>query len=325
MKKFIRTIAAVGIAFAATLVATPADAATFTWSSRPLTNLDSAGTRITGSITNFPTKSGLYIFQCVKAKVAGERPASDTCFDLAWVTAAGGQGATSAKDPISFTLKAQYATATKSIDCSVEECGVFFRYDRSAGTDTSEDFFLPMTFAASTTPVVTKSIDSIALTFNGVALTKNVPVNLGYRTKAAITATATSGLPVTVVSATPDCTYTNGSLTALKGSGVCALSVSTEGNDTFDVARANYPFILVPGKQKIALTAFGIKRDSTRVLPAETNFGTPIVYKSNSKLCKVELTLLMVGKGKGCVLTATAAGKDQMWLPAKSTIKVKIK
>jgi hypothetical protein len=33
----------------------------------------------------------------------------------------------------------------------------------------------------------------------------------------------------------------------------------------------------------------------------------------------------MVGKGKGCVLTATAAGKDQMWLPAKSTIKVKIK
>ena len=325
MNKFFRTITAVVIAITATLVATPADAASFTWSSRPLTNLDPAGTRITGSITNFPTKSGLYIFQCVKAKVAGERPASDTCFDLAWVTAAGGQGATSAKDPISFTLKAQYSTATKSIDCSVEECGVFFRYDRSAGTDTSEDFFLPMTFVASTTPVVTKSIDSIALTLNAVALTKNVPVNLGYRTKATITATASSGLPVTVVSATPDCTYANGSLTALKGSGICALSVSTEGNDTFDVARANYPFILVPGKQKIELTAFGIKRDSTRVLPAETNFGTPIVYKSNSKLCKVEVNLLMVGKGKGCVLTATAAGKDQIWLPLKATVKVKIK
>jgi hypothetical protein len=82
---------------------------------------------------------------------------------------------------------------------------------------------------------------------------------------------------------------------------------------------------LVPGKQKIELTAFGIKRDSTRVLPAETNFGTPVVYKSNSKLCKVEINLLMVGKGKGCVLTATAAGKDQMWLPLKTTVKVKIK
>ena len=325
MNKFIRTIAAVGIAFAATLVATPADAATFTWSSRPLTNLDPAGTRITGSITNFPTKSGLYIFQCVKAKVPGERPASDTCFDLAWVTAAGGQGATSAKDPISFTLKAQYSTATKSVDCSVEECGVFFRYDRSAGTDTSEDYFVPMTFVASTTPVVTKTIDSIALTLNGVALTKNVPVNLGYRAKATITATASSGLPVTVASATPDCTYADGSLTALKGNGVCALSVSTEGNATYDIARANYPFILVPGNQKIALSTFGIKKNTTRVLPATTNFGTTIVYKSNSKLCKVELTLLMVGKGKSCVLTATAAGKDQMWLPLKATVKVNIK
>lgn len=325
MNKFIRTIAAVGIAFAATLVATPADAATFTWSSRPLTNLDPAGTRITGSFTNFPTKSGLYIFQCVKAKVAGERPAIDTCFDLAWVTAAGGQGATSAKDPISFTLKAQYSTATKSIDCSIEECGVFFRYDRSAGTDTSEDFFLPMTFAASTTPAMAKTIDSIVLALNGVTLTKNVPVNLGYRAKAAINATASSGLPVIVTSATPDCTYANGELTALKGSGVCALSVSTEGNATYDVARANYPFILVPGNQKIALTAFGIKKNSTRVLPATTDFGTPITYKSNSMSCKVEINLLMVGKGKGCVLTATAAGKDQMWLPAKSTIKVRIK
>ena len=182
-----------------------------------------------------------------------------------------------------------------------------------------------MTFVASTTPVVTKTIDSIALTLNGVALTKNVPVNLGYRAKATITATASSGLPVTVASATPDCTYTNGSLTALKGSGVCALSVSTEGNATYDIARANYPFILVPGSQKIALTTFGIKKNTTRVLPATTNFGTTIVYKSNSKLCKVELTLLMVGKGKGCVLTATAAGKDQMWLPLKTTVKVKIK
>lgn len=325
MNKLIRTITAVGIAIAATVIATPADAATFTWSSRPLTNLDPAGTKITGSITNFPTKSGLYIFQCVKAKVAGERPASDTCFDLAWVTATGGQGATSAKDPISFTLKAQYSTATKSIDCTIEECGVFFRYDRSAGTDTSEDYFEPMTFKASTTPVVAKTIDSIVLTLNGITLTKNVPVNLGYRAKATINATSSSGLLVTVVSATTDCTYSDGSLTALKGSGVCALSVSTEGNATYDIARANYPFILVPGKQKVALTTFGIKKNSSRVLPAATDFGSTITYKSNSKLCKVELNLLMVGKGKSCILTATAAGKDQMWLPLNTSIKVNIK
>ena len=182
-----------------------------------------------------------------------------------------------------------------------------------------------MTFVASTTPVVAKTLDSILLTLNGTTLTKNVPVNLGYRAKATITATATSGLPVTVVSATPDCTYANGALTALKGAGVCALSVSTEGNATYDIARANYPFILVPGNQKVSLTTFGIKKNTTRVLPATTNFGTAITYKSNSKSCKVELTLLMASKGKGCVLTLTAAGKDQMWLPLKTTVKVNIK
>lgn len=325
MKKIIRTLVAITIASTATFVAAPADAATFTWSSRPLTNLDPAGTRITGSITNFPTKTGLYIFQCVKAKVAGERPASDTCFDLAWVTAAGGQGATSAKDPISFTLKAQYSTASKSVDCTLEECGVFFRYDRAAGTDTSEDFFLPMTFAARTAPAVAKKADSITVTLNGNTLVRNVPNNLGYRAKTVITAVASSGLPVTLASATDDCSYANGALTALKGSGTCRLTATTAGDATFDPASVGFPFILVPGNQKISLTAFGIKRDSTRVLPAATDFGTPITYKSNSKSCKVEINLLMVGKGKGCVLTATAAGKDQMWLPAKSTIKVRIK
>jgi hypothetical protein len=325
MKKFIRTVTALGLAITATLAASPAHAESFTWSSRPFTNLDPTGTPITGSITNFPAKTGLYIFQCVKAKVAGERPASDTCFDLAWVTANGGQGSTSAKDPISFTLKAQYSTATKSVDCSVEECGVFFRYDRAAGTDTSEDLFKPITFLAATTPAVAKTPDSITVTFNGKVLVRNVPSNLGYRAKTVITAVASSGLPVTLASATDDCSYANGALTALKGSGTCRLTATTAGNSTIDPASVGFPFILVPGNQKIALTAFGIKRDTTRVLPAETNFGAPIVYKSNSKLCKVELTLLMVGKGKGCVLTATAAGKDQMWLPFKSTIKVKIK
>ena len=325
MNKFIRIISALGIAVAATLVAAPAHAETFTWSSRPLTNLDPAGTLITGSITNFPTKSGLYIFQCVKAKVAGERPASDTCFDLAWVTANGGQGSTSSKGPISFTLKAQYSTATKSIDCSIEECGVFFRYDRSAQNDTSEDLFKPITFLASTAPVVAKTSDTVTVTFNGAVLIRNVPNNLGYRAKTVITATAASGLPVTLASATDDCSFANGSLTALKGSGTCRLTATTAGNATYDAANVGFPFILVPGNQKLSLTTFGIKKNATRTLPATTDFGTPIAYKSNSKQCKVESNILTVGKGKGCVLTATAAGKDQMWLPLNRTVRVNIK
>jgi hypothetical protein len=323
MKKFIRTIAAVGIALAATLVAIPAHAATFTWSSRPLTNLDPAGAVITGGITNFPTKTGLYISQCTKAKSADTLP--ENCVDLQWVTANGGGGSISAKGPIELSLKSKYSTATNSIDCTVEKCGVFFRYDRAALADRSEDTFLDITFAPATTAIVTKKADSITVTLNGEVLVQNVPNNLGYRAKTVITAVASSGLPVTLASATEDCSYANGVLTALKGSGSCRLTATTAGDTTFDPASVGFPFILVPGNQKISISTLGIKKGSTRVLPAETNFGTPIVYKSNSRLCKVELTLLMVGKGKGCVLTATAAGKDQMWLPLKRTIKVNFK
>jgi hypothetical protein len=323
MNKFIRTIAAVGIAFAATLVATPADAATFTWSSRPLTNLDPAGAVVTGGITNFPTKAGLYISQCTKATSVDTLP--ENCVDLQWVTANGGGGSISAKGPIELTLKSKYSIATKSIDCTVEKCVVYLRYDRTALTDRSEDTILDISFAAATTEVPLKRTDSISVTFNGKVLINNVPNNLGYRAKTVITAVSSSGLPVTLASATDDCSYVNGALTALKGSGSCRLTATTAGDATFEPARAGFPFILVPGNQKISISTLGIKRDSTRVLPATTNFGNSITYKSNSKLCKVEVNLIMVGKGKGCILTATAAGKDQMWLPLKRTIKVNIK
>lgn len=323
MNKIIRGIAVVSLAVTATLVSAPADAATFTWNSRPLTNLDPNGTNITGSITNFPTKAGLYIFQCTKAKNSTDRP--ENCFDLAWVTATGGQGATSAKDPISFLLKANYSTASKSVNCTVEECGLFFRYDRSAGTDTSEDTFLPMTFAVATTPVVAKKKDAITVTLNGKALTPNVSMNLGYRAKTKIVATSESGLPVTLSSATEDCSFANGAFTALKGSGVCRLSATTAGNEIYDPASPGYPFILIPGTQSIGFSVTGAKKGTTRALPAQTNFGVSVVYKSKSKSCVVESNLMTVGRGKSCVLTVKAAGKDLMWAPLDTTIKVNIK
>jgi len=325
MSKLIRTLSALTIAVSATLIATPADAATFTWNSRPLTNLNPAGTTVTGSIANFPTKTGLYIFQCVKAQVAGQRPASDKCFDLAWVTANGGQGSTAAKDPISFVLRAQYSTATQKVDCSLEECGVFFRYDRAAPTDTSADLFLPISFTQAITPIIAKAADSITVTLNGNTLTRNVPINLGYRAKTVIVATASSGLPVTLASATPDCTYANGAFTALKGSGVCRLSATTAGNDTFDAASVGYPFNLVPGNQRLGLGKFGVKKGATRVLPAATDFGSPVMYTTKGKNCVITGNNLRAAAGKGCLITATAAGKDGMWLPLQSSIRVTIR
>jgi hypothetical protein len=323
VKKIARGIAAASLALSATLISTPAEAASFTWNSRPLINLDPNGTNITGTITNFPTKAGLYIFQCTKAKSATERP--ENCFDLAWVTATGGQGATSAKDPISFLLKANYSTSTKSVDCTIEECGVFFQYDRAALTDTSQDTFLPMTFAAVTTPVVAKKADTLTVTLNGKPLTRNVSMDLKYRAKTIIVATSESGLPVTLSSATSDCSFANGAFTALKGSGVCRLSATTAGNEIFDAASLGYPFTLVPGVQSIGFSITGAKKGTTRALPAFTNFGSAVVYTSKSKSCVVESNLMTVGRGKSCILTVKAAGKDLMWAPLSTTLKVNIK
>ena len=323
VKKLIRGISVVILALSATLVTAPAEAGTFTWNSRPLTNLDPSGATITGSITNFPTKTGLYISQCTKAKSPTIRP--ENCIDLAWVTATGGRGATSAKDPITFLLKSTYTTATKTVDCTVEECGVFFQYDRAALTDTSEDTFLPITFATVTIPVIAKKTDVLTVTLNGKPLTRNVAVKLGYRAKAVIVATSESGLPVTLSSATLDCSFANGQFTALKGSGECRLSASTAGNEIYDPTSPGFPFILIPGTQSIGINVTGAKKGTTRALPALTNFGSPVTYKSKSKSCVVESNLLTVGRGKSCVLTVTAAGKDLMWEPLVTTLKINIK
>ena len=110
---------------------------------------------------------------------------------------------------------------------------------------------------------------------------------------------------------------------ALKGSGVCAINAATAGNAQYEAARANFPFMLTPGMQKIAISSVNIAKGKTKSLPTETNFGETVRYKSNSKNCRVELNLVEV-KG-ACTLTATAPAKEGMWSALKSTIKVKIK
>jgi hypothetical protein len=136
--------------------ATPAQNRTAVWVSNTLTNLNPSGSQISGSFSSFPTKAGLYLFQCVKAKSPDIRP--EDCLDLGWVTSSGGRGALSAKDQITLSVKAQFKTSNKSVDCLIEECGLFFRYDRSAPDDKSEDFFSPMSFKqVSPTPTPTPS------------------------------------------------------------------------------------------------------------------------------------------------------------------------
>jgi hypothetical protein len=263
----------------------------------------------------------MYIQQCI-APVGAARPA--TCSDTIqlWVTPAGGQGTTSPTGGIAIKVAGSITGRGVTVDCTKVQCGLFFRFDHTAQNDTSEDKFLPLSFReGGVAPVL--AADEITVTLNGKPLVRNVPSNLAYRADTKIVAVAKSGAAVTLTSLTPDCSYANGSFTALKGTGQCALAYSTVASATTAAATGNFPFILTPGVQKITLKSLAIAKNKAKALPAESNFGQSVSYKSNSKNCRVELNLVEV-KGP-CTLTASAPAKEGMWSALKNTIKVTIK
>lgn len=301
----------------------PANAETFAFASSPLTNLNPAGATINGGFTKFPTKAGLYIQQCIEP-VGTVRPA--TCSDTIqlWVTAAGGPGTTSPTGPIALKVASSITGKGVTVDCTKSQCGLFFRFDHTAPTDTSEDKFMPITFASGAS-APTLATDEITVTLNGKALVRNVPSNLAYRADSKIVASAKSGAVVTLTSLTPDCTYANGSFTALKGAGQCALAYSTAATSTTAAAAGNFPFILVPGTQKIPGLVSTLKKGATKALPLESSFGGLITYKAKSKNCIVEGNLIEAKKSGSCVIKATAPAKEMMWNALEKTYTIRVK
>jgi len=321
-KKVLIALAVIGLV-APIAISTPAQAETFVFSSAPLTNLDPAGATINGGFTKFPTKAGLYIQQCI-APVGAARPA--TCDDVnqLWVAATGEQGSISSTGPIAMKVSSSITGRGVTVDCTTTQCGLFFRLDRTAGTDTSEDKFLPISFRAGAKAPVLPA-DEITVTLNGTPLVRNVPSNLAYRADAKIVATAKSGLAVTLTSLTPDCTYADGSLTALKGAGQCALAYATAGNTTTAAASGNFPFILTPGTQKIGALPKSLKVGVSKSLPKSSNFGEVSMYKSASKSCSIKANVLKASKPGTCAVEFHAAEKAGMWQMNHGSVKIAIK
>ena len=321
MKKLLTLISI--FALALPVVSAPsASAETFVFQSAPLTNLDPAGATVNGGFTKFTDKGGMYMQQCI-APMAGARPA--TCSDelQLWISTKGEVGSVSATGPIAFKVASTITGRGVSVDCTKTSCGLFFRLDRSATADTSEDLFLPITFRAGAAAPVLPA-DVVTVTLNGKQLTRNVPMNLAYRQITKIVATSQSGLPVTLTSLTPECSYADGVLTALKGAGQCALAHRTAGNDKVAASSANYPFILEPGIQKVERATKEVKKGKPKAMPAESNFGETISYKSLSKNCRVELNLIEAQKRGICTVVATAPAKEGMWLALKQQLKIKV-
>lgn len=321
-KKMVIASLIIGLAVPVITIA-PARAETFVFSSSSLTNLDPAGTTINGGFTKFPTKSGMYLAQCV-APVGSARPV--TCNDATqlWITPAGGTGTTSPTGAIAIKMVGSITGKGVTVDCTTNQCGLFFRLDHLATNDFSEDKFLPITFKAGVAAAVLPA-DAVVVTLNGKMLTPNVPSNLGYRASATIVATTKSGLPVTLSSLTPECTVVDNQLTALKGFGQCALAFKTDGSTSYAAASGNFPFLLVPGDQSVSTSFTSLKKGISKKLPSLTNFGEKVTYKSKSKNCTVKANLVSAKNMGSCIITATAPEKINMWNALARDLTVSVK
>ena len=138
---------------------------------------------------------------------------------------------------------------------------------------------------------------------------------MGYGTPPfAVGATATSGLPVTVVSNTPTtCTVAGTTLTAV-GLGTCTLTASQPGNTDYNPATSvNQSFTVLQGQQTIAFA--GLSNVNFGVAPftisATATSGLQVTLASTTlPVCTLAGTTLTIVAAGTCTITATQPGNS---------------
>ena len=146
----------------------------------------------------------------------------------------------------------------------------------------------------------------------------NPPADMVYNETKALSATASSGLPVAYKSATPSiCTVDDSSVTAV-GIGVCRITASQAGNANYLAAtEVTKSFTVSRAPQTITFTPpAGLVYGETTVLTATVPSGLPVSFKTNTpKLCGLQgSTLIAVGVGS-CSITVEQNG-NEYYLPA---------
>ena len=313
MKKIIVALALIG----ALLVPTSANAAETKFTGAPLTNLDSQGATINIMLLGVPAKGGLYIQECVEAPVGTRSALCNTAVQL-WISNARGASFLPT-DVIKFKPTGSFVSGTTTVDCTVSKCGIFMRYDHTVPGDLSEDQFIPLTFKAATAGNVALPVDEITATINGVAVSTKAPITLGYRQLSTVSAVSKAGATLTFASLDPNCALNGKEITPLKGSGECAISVTSAGNTTAAGITAILPIRLALGVQTIP--AIAAKKSVN--LATTTNFGQKVNYKATGN-CSIVKNTLSAKKGT-CTVTATAAGQAGLFAALSTKVVLKLK
>ena len=313
MKKIIVALALVG----ALLVPASANAAETKFTGAPLTNLDSQGATINIMLLGVPAKGGLYIQECVEAPAGTRSALCNTPVQL-WISTARGASFLPT-DVIKFKPTGSFVSGTTTVDCTVSKCGIFMRFDHTVPGDLSEDQFIPLTFKAATAENVALPVDEITATINGVVVSTKAPITLGYRQLSTVSAVSKAGATLTFASLDPNCALNGKEITPLKGSGECAISVTSAGNTTAAGVTAILPIRLALGVQTIPAIA---AKKSINLAPT-TNFGQKVTYKATGN-CSIVKNTLNAKKGT-CTVTATAAGQAGLFAALSTKVVLKLK
>jgi hypothetical protein len=281
----------------------------------PLTNLESQGATINLTLSNVPAKGGLYLMQCVEG-LAGARPTLCNKAVELWISAARGASFLPT-DAIKFKPTGSFVSGATTVDCTVEKCGIFIRFDHTVASDLSEDQFIPLTFKAATTSTVALPNDEITATINGVAVSTRSPITLTYRQFATVSATAKSGAKISFATLAPACALNGTEITPLSGVGECAISVTSAGNENFAGVTAILPIRLALGVQTVGdfTVPKSMKVGKKFDLPTLSNFGEKVSYKATGA-CSISKAKASFKKGK-CTITATAPAKANSYKALK--------
>ena len=288
-----------------------AQAAETKFTGGPLTNLDYQGATVNISLSNVPSKGGLYIQQCVEAPAGSRSALCNKAIEL-WISTARGASflPTAA---IVFKPTGSFVSGTTTVDCTVSKCGIFMRFDHTVAGDFSEDQFFPITFKPAVVGATTLTADEVTATINGVAVTTRTPATLAYRQVATVAAVSKAGAALTYRSLAPACGLNGQQITPLTGVGECAISVTSAGNATAAPVTVILPIRLTLGAQTLGnfTLAQTLKAFSRTNLPTATNFGERVIYKATGA-CSVVRSVLTMRRGK-CEINVTSAARKNLY------------
>jgi hypothetical protein len=132
------------------------------------------------------------------------------------------------------------------------------------------------------------------------------PASQAALTSEALTATATSGLPVTYSSSTqPVCTV-SGSTVSLLTAGTCTLTATQSGNSTYSAASATASFTVNLATQTITFPA--PTPGQTFTVSATSDSGLPVTFSTTSTACAVSGNTVTEVSSGDCLIEADQAG-----------------